>query len=72
MSDSKSQTTPPMGALPPDEASIKPGDRADKRCVDAACVCFAIHSGRQVVFADMQRAIDAYLKAAKEHGWTLK
>jgi len=66
------QTTPAMGALPPVEASIKPGDRADKRCVDAACVCFAIHSGRQVAFADMQRAIDAYLEKAKEYGWNLR
>lgn len=66
------ETTRPLGAMPPPGARHQPGDRADKLCVIAATDVMVQRVGGTVLFADMQAAIDAYLEEAKKHGWTLK
>lgn len=66
------QTTPTMGALPPDDAAIQIGDRADKLCVAAARKAISWKLGISVSHEDMQTAIDAYLAQAHKQGWKLQ
>lgn len=65
------QATPALGAMPPPDATIQIGDRADKLCVAEATDVFVRRTGYPVMFADMQAAIDAYLAVAAKHGWKL-
>jgi hypothetical protein len=65
------QTTPPMGAMPPPDATFQIGDRADKLCVIAAQKYLSWKLGFSIPHEDMQGAIDTYLEQAKKHGWKL-
>lgn len=63
--------TTKYGAVPPPDAALQIGDRADKACVIAASLVLRQH-GHGVDFIVVQKAIDAYLTRAAEYGWKFK